>query len=396
MMNMKSDDLRIELIDTEEAFLAIEDEWDALIYKSINPSFYATYPFVYTAWKYFTSENDQLFILLVRRGVTLVGIAPFRIQRMKAGNVHLLRVMRFIAEWGGGDKPSIVTTEEPEHLWNRIFQYLSNEYTQWDMISIAEQPANSPVLYLSLSGNIGYSIRVVPDFTSFYVSITGTWEEYVKTRGKKTRHTWKNSRKNFFNLPERVCFQCVSDPENLPEGLERYIGIEQSGWKKNCDFSVGGSEKNKRFYEELLKHLAHKNMAAIYFLTSGTTDIAGAILYKHKSNAYLAQITYRQAYAEYSPGVILNTEILKTLFGMHYQEYDFLGFDGEGKNPFKKNWSTGTMQTITIQIYKKSFYMSIFMFLYINGNRLKNDLQRKVNAIITEHQIWKQAHITEQ
>jgi len=392
-MNMKSEELRVELIASEEAFLALNDEWDALIDKSINPSFYATYPFVYATWKYFRSENDQLFILLVRRGVTLVGIAPFRIESVKAGNIRLLRMIRFIAEWGSGDKPSIVMTEEPERLWDRIFQYLDKEYTHWDMIHLPSQPANSTVLNQKLLGNIWYSSRVVPDFTSFYVSITGTWEEYVKIRGKNTQRTWKNSSKKLFNLPEKVCFQCVEDPDTMPEALERYIIIEQSGWKKNCDHSVGGSEKIKRFYEELLTHLAHKNMAAIYLLTSGTTDIAGAILYKNKSTVYIAQITYRPTYAKYSPGVILTTEIIKTLFGTHYKECDFLGFQGEEKNTLKKNWSSGTLQTITIQVYKKSLCMYLCMFLYISRNRLLN-LKRKAIADMTEHQPSKRAQVT--
>ena len=68
-----------------------------------------------------------------------------------------------------------------------------------------------------------YSTMTVPNVTSFYVSITGTWEEYLKTRGKNTQRTWKNSRKKLFDLPEGVCFQCVEDPEILPEALKRFI-----------------------------------------------------------------------------------------------------------------------------------------------------------------------------
>ena len=394
-MNMKSEELRVELIASEEAFLALKDEWDALIDKSINPSFYATYPFVYTTWKYFRSENDQLFILLVRRGATLVGIAPFRIENMKAGNIRLLKVIRFIAEWGSGDKPSIVMTEEPERLYDRIFQYLNKEYTHWDMIHLPSQPANSPILNQKLLGNIWYSTRVVPDFTSFYASIIGTWEEYLKTRGKNTRKKWNKSRKKLFDLPEGVICQCLEDPETMQDALKRFIEIEQSGWKNNRDFSVGGSEKKIRFYEEMLIQLAHKNMAAIYLLTSGTTDIAGALIYKCKSTVYGAQITFRPTYAEYSPGVILNAEIIKTMFGTQYREFDFLGFQGDEKNPFKKNWSSGTLQTITIQVYKKSLCMYLCMFLYISRNRLIN-LRRKAIANMTEHQPSKQAQVTEQ
>jgi len=392
-MNTKSYELRIELIDSEEAFFALQDEWDALIEKNINSSLYATYPFVHTAWKYFRNENDQLFILVVRRGATLVGIAPFRIGRRKVGNIRLLRGiklrdLRFISEWGGGDKPSIVTIEEPEIMWDRIFQYLSKEYTQWDMMSLAEQPENSPVLNQRLLSNIWYSVRVVPEFTSNYISITGKWEDYIKTRGRNTRRYWKTRREKLFNLPEGVNFQCFEDPEILPEALKRFISIEQSGWKKDRDFTVGGNEINKRFYEELLIHLAEKKMVVIYLLTSGNTDIAAAILYKNHNIAYISKIAYRQEYADYSPGIILSAEIIKSLFGTHYEVVDFLGFRGEEQNNLKKNWSTGAFQTITIEVYKKS----VCTFLYMNGDKLKN-LSRKFIAITTGHQPSKQYEV---
>lgn len=95
-------------------------------------------------------------------------------------------------------------------------------------------------------------------------------------------------------------------------------------------------------------------------------------------------------YAEYSPGVILNAEIIKSLFGTHYKKCDLLGFRGE-ENSLKKNWSTGALQTMTIQIYKKS----LRMFLYMNEDTVKNTL-RKFKAIMTGHQPSEQTQVTEQ
>jgi hypothetical protein len=379
MIYNKCHDLRIECIDSEKDFVDLQYEWDALSEKSINPSLYAMYPFVYTAWKHYRNENDQLFILAVRRGATLVGIAPFRIESRKMGNIRLLkevyiRVIRFISEWGGGDKPSILTTEEPEILWDTIFQYLITDYTKWDLISLAEQPENSPVLHIRLLNNIRYSTKVLPESISYYISITGTWEDYLKTRGRNTRRYWKTRREKLLNLPEGVNFQYFEDPGVLPEALQKFLIIEQSGWKKNRDFSIGGNEINKRFYEELLMCLAEKKMVTIHLLTSTTTDIAAAIVYKIHDNAYIAKITYREEYSAYSPGIIMSSEIIKTLFDTNYKECDFLGFKGEEKNNLKNNWSTGTLQTSTIQIYKKS----LCMLLGMNGYKIKNLLRIKL------------------
>lgn len=384
MKNAPCDTLTIEVIDSESDFIALSDEWDALIEKSINPSFYATYPFVYTAWKHYHSEEDRLFILVLRQGATLVCIAPFRIGSVNVGNIRLLknvqlRVIRFIAEWGSGDKPTLVTTEKQERIWNRIFQFLDREFTEWDGIWLVEQPSESPIIDLNVGRKIWYTTLVVPNVPSYFISIRGTWEEYLNNRGKNTHRTWKNSRKKLFELPGKAGFHCVDNPESIQWALKKFIDIEQSGWKKNTPFSVGGNEKNKKFYEELLVQLAHKGMAAIYLLTLGTTEIAGMIVYKHKNIVYPAQITYYPKYAMYSPGVILNTEIIKTLFGTHYLEYDFLGLaEADEKNSLKKKWSTGSRKTMTVIISKRNLRMVLFM----EGNNLKNLLRNVVKFIL--------------
>jgi len=395
MMDHCCDALKIEIIDSDEGFLALKNEWNRLTEKSFNPSFYATYPFVFTAWKHYRGEDDRLFILVVRQGPTLVGIAPFRIGRVDVGNIRLLkgvqlRVIRFIAEWGSGDKPTILTTERPERIWDRIFQFLTREFTQWDGIWLVEQPVNSPILTRKAVRKIWYSTSVVQNVPSFYTSITGTWEDYLKTRGKNTFRTWKNSRKKLFELPGGAFFQYIDDPDSMGAALKRFIDIEQSGWKKDQVFSVGGNEKNRRFYEELLVASAYKGMVSIVFLIQGTTDIAGMIVFKFNTFVYGAKVTYCQKYSAYSPGVILNAEIIRTLFGTQYEEYDYLGFQKtDEKNSLKKKWSTGSRETITVIVNKRNVRMGLFM----HGTRLKA-LFRNIVRLIREPS--DKEHITQQ
>jgi len=369
MINTKYEDLRIERIDSEEAFQAIENEWDALIDKSINSTFYSTYPFVFTAWKHFRSETDRLFILAVRRNGTLVGIAPFTIQSMKAANIRLLRVIRFIADWGGGDKPTIVTTEQPGLVWERIFEFLNEEFTQWDGIYLGEQPGDSLVLDSRLFQQNGVSPLVVSASNSFYVSLTGTWEEYLNSVGKNTLKRWKKDRKKLFTIYDEVTVQCIEEQVDLPDALKRFISIEQSGWKKHYDFSIGGNEKQRAFYEELISSLAYKKMVAFYFLKTGSTDIAGELLFKSKTTVYSAHVAFNPAYADCSPGILLSTETIKAYIGMNYKEFDFLTLPNDEKNDAKKNWSTGSRKTVSLLIGKRKLRMGLFILGLVN--RLK-------------------------
>jgi CelD/BcsL family acetyltransferase involved in cellulose biosynthesis len=140
----------------------------------------------------------------------------------------------------------------------------------------------------------------------------------------------------------------------------------------------------------LLVALAHKEMVSIVFLIQGTTDIAGMIVFKFNTFVYGAKVTYCQKYSAYSPGVILNAEIIRTLFGTHYEEYDYLGFQKtDEKNSLKKKWSTGSRETITVIVNKRNVRMGLFT----QGTRLKTLLRNIVKII---HRPSEKEYIPEQ
>ena len=372
-MNKNIDSLTIEVINSEEALMTIEDDWNHLISESIDPSFYSTFYFVQIAWKHFNNKADRLFILLVKRDGEIVGIAPFRISIEKMSIISI-RVIRFIAEWGEGDRPKIVTTENEALIWNKIYHFFNNEFKQWDGINLAEQSVGTPILSQGFFHNKRYYSRFVPDTVSFYISIIGTWQEYLDNHKPKSRtKNWERNRKKLYNLTERVSVQSVEDSETMPDALERFIYMEQSGWKKNYTFSVGGTERQKKFYKDLITELAHKKMVSIYLLKLGIQDIGGWIMYKCKDIAYAAHTAYLPSYSKYSPGIFLLSELLRNQFGTHYKEVDLLGMQiKEGGQQYKKEWGTETRKTIGIKIYKISYRL----FLYSAGNRLKKMLKK--------------------
>lgn len=379
-MSRTLDSLTVEIIDSERKFTALEQEWDRLIAESDGSSFFSTFDFVHTAWKHFHGKADRLFILLVKRGERLVGIAPFMIKIRRIGGIPLIRAIKFIVEWGNGDKPTLVTTENPELIWTCIYRFLSTEFTQWESLYAMEQPMNSPLLKQPFFSEASYDSMVIQDSISFFVSLAGSWEEYKKNRSRNTRRNWSRYRKKLFALPYGINIHCFESSENLKEAIERFVSIEQSGWKKGCDFSVGGTTIQKKFHEELVLNLARKNMIGIYLLSSGNDDIAGVLIYKFKDIMYGGQITYNLEYAQYSPGVFLMVELIRQHFESHYKIFDFLGLQGEiPKNSFKRDWSTGEKETVKIMISKKN----IRVFLYNIGKKLQRFLKNDAFNLYT-------------
>lgn len=373
--NRDADALTIEIINSEKALEKIEDEWNNLISESRNSSIFSTFQIVKIAWKHFHSSTDKLFILVLKKDNKIVGIAPFKI-RIKKALLFPIRVIGFIAEWGDGDKPCIATTIESEEVvWHRIYQFLQNEYKKWDWIVLTEQPIDSIILKQDIFFNKRYYCRTHSDTLSFYTSLNGTWNDYLKNVKGKVRENWRRRSRNIEKLQDGIKIECFEDTESIASALEKFILIEQSGWKKNQNFSVGGNDRHKDYFRELMLDLARRNMVSIYLLVSGNQDIAASIVYKFKNILYAAHIAHKSEFSKYSPGVILNAEVLRLHFGTCYEELDFFGLHvKDSKQKHKSDWATGTRETVRINIFKKNFRH----FLYSAGKGIEKILKKMI------------------
>ncbi|MBP1694838.1 MAG: hypothetical protein H6Q41_26 [Deltaproteobacteria bacterium] len=345
--------MEIRVIDTEERLSSIEKDWNDLLAKKGKASFFSSFDYVRLAWSHFRRTSDRLFVLVLREGDAVIGIAPLRISRTLSWGIPM-RTVEFIATWEG-DRPEIVTLEDEDLVWGRLYEFLSTEFRGWDVIDLVEQAVDSP-------GNLRWKFfqdkrffcRVIPDSTCYYISLIGDWESYINRINAKVRSNWRNRAKRLRGLPEICRIECIENEDEVLEGLKRFIGIEQSGWKQGANLGIARDLMHKTFYEDLVVDLSRKNQVAIYLLKLGDKDIAGSVMYKFGGVQYERHIAYHPEYAAYSPGIILRTEILKSLFGTNYDECDLLGFrsNGDGQQ-HKLDWATGKRETVRTIVYRR-------------------------------------------
>ena len=380
--------LSIRIIDSEEDFINLEDDWNRLVSESTDPSFFSTFYFVRTAWQHYAKESDSLFILVFQREEKIVAIAPFRIrvQRQRGCKISI-RVIRFI-DWDG-DRPRLVTLEKEEIIWGKIYQFLKNEFKQWDMINLMEQSTDSAILRQGFFNNKRYFSKFGLETISYYISTQGTWEEYIKNRKRKVKENLRRRKKMLCLLSKDVSLECFENTKTIGEALNRYCSVEQSGWKKGASFSIGGIEGNRKFYESLIMNLVRNNMVSIYLLKYGEEDIAGKIIFKCKNISYSVQTAYRPSYSKYSPGTLLLVEIIKSLLENECKELDLLGMQRENERQnSKRDWATGVRETVRIRIYK----ISCRLILYAMAMRQKTfskKLRQRMRAVNLRQQFSK-------
>ncbi len=343
--------MKIRVVDSDREFDALEGEWNRLSEKTA-PNFFSSFDYIRIAWKHFRGPNDRLHILVLSEGPSVVGIAPFFIERCRIRRIPH-RAIRWIAVWEG-DRPRLLVDGREEMFWDEILRFLSREFLSWDVLDLIEQPRNGPEgRGWSFLARSGWYWEEEPDAIDYYVSLEGSWDEYLKGLGSDTRGQWRRKNRRLSSLPGGCAVERISDRSRMQDALDRFVRLERSGWKAGAGIGVAKDGRHLAFYEDLLARLSGKGQVVAYFLTGGGEDIAGWICFIHRDVVYFRHTAYAPAYAAYSPGILIQAEVIQELFRNAYRELDLLGMREDGSpTRHKTEWATGRRESIRLTAYR--------------------------------------------
>jgi CelD/BcsL family acetyltransferase involved in cellulose biosynthesis len=366
--------MKIRVVDTDSEFDALEESWNRLSDKT-TPNFFSSFDYVRTAWEHFRGPNDRLYILVLSEGPSIVGIAPFYIHIERYGKWEIpYRTIRWIAMWEG-DRPRLLVGENEEMCWIEIFRFLESQEHSWEVLDLVEQPMDGPEgRGWSFLPRFGWHWEKEPDTIDYYISLEGSWDDYLKGLGSETRNQWRRKARRLSSIPGGYVMERISDPKQMQMALDRFVRLERSGWKAEAGVGAGKDKRHLAFYEDLLVRLAGKGQATAHFLTSSREDVAGWICFNQRNVVYFRHTAYSPTYSAYSPGILIQAEVIQELFREAYRELDLLGMKEDGTVPrHKTEWATGRRKTIHLTAYRvRSRLLPLVIF-----KRLKRILTRR-------------------
>lgn len=277
--------------------------------------------------------SDRLFLLSLYDGPSLVGIAPLYIRHQRMHGIPV-RIIRFISTWQG-DCPTILSKVSKEAAWRNIVAFLESTFRDWEILDLFQQPAEGP------EGN-GWSFLFRSGWywesspgMAYSVSLTGSWEDYVKSLSSHTRKDWNRHCRKLSSTPGGYSVEWITDSGRIRNALSRFVVLEKSGWKADACIGLAKDERHLAFYEDLLLRLAEKGQALVGFLKTGGVDIAGVINFLYQDVIVGRHTTYSQKHKEFSPGMLLHAEVFRYGFQGSHREID-LGIEG---SHYKDRWA---------------------------------------------------------
>jgi Acetyltransferase (GNAT) domain len=102
-------------------------------------------------------------------------------------------------------------------------------------------------------------------------------------------------------------------PGAIAVALADFFALEARGWKGRAGTAAAGDDDLRRFVQAAATQLAGEGKAAVHRLLLDNRPIAAAIVLRSGAGAWFWKIAYDEAFARFSPGVLLTVVLTEEL-----------------------------------------------------------------------------------
>ncbi|HOX85844.1 MAG TPA: GNAT family N-acetyltransferase [bacterium] len=324
--NAGVDMVSAELCKTSDRFVALAPEWDALLPCSEINDIFFTHEWLTTWWQHY-GRTAHLFVILIREGKDLVGIAPLILEKRKIMGL----TANFLTNIGKqqSDLSGFILLKERPDILRAILQTLQEQRERWEVFSLHDVPRH---LFAAELNNIhtifDASARVLP-CEHYYIDTHGSWSDYYSALSKNLRKDL-HKKQNRLERLGAVRIKRYQGKEVDPNQIETIFQIQGHSYRPGL-FSCSD---DRDFHRALARIAAEKGWLDLTFLTLDDNPIAYryGFNYAHKYEDWITGFDNR--YFPYSVGKTLLLHLLQQCFGDNVHEFQFL----RGEEAYKTVW----------------------------------------------------------
>lgn len=337
--------ISVSEIRARAAFVALEEEWNALVRQTDDQIFYR-HEFI-RVWldNFAPGSNFRVLTLrdeageleavlpLVEQKVWMYGI-PVR-ELCAAANLHSCRFD--------------LVAKDPERAAAAFMAHL-DAAPDWDVLRLSDVPEGGKAYaLLERARESGHPVGTWESLRSPFISLPASYDAMQKSLDSKFR---ANVRRRRRKLEEKgaVTVERIEGGAGLAYALEEGFCLERSGWKGRGGTAIDQDEKTRGFYSELARTASHLGSLALYFLRVDGRAVGFHYALEYGGRYLLLKPAYDEAIRECSPGQLLLDEVLKSCIEKRLPEFDFLGPDME----WKRDWTSQVRPHHWLFIFRKN------------------------------------------
>jgi CelD/BcsL family acetyltransferase involved in cellulose biosynthesis len=365
--------LRTTVVTDEDGLRGLAAPWTRLEPTIPGLTVFQTHRYQ-AAWVRSFGLDRRLMIVCVLDDEQIIGIAPFQVTRVRVqGKVH--RQLSFLGAPWEVDRPRFLFERDVVACAETTAQALLACREQWDAIWFHEQDPADPALeaFCATLTRHGLLHGRVPSSHCPYLSLQGTWPQFLASKSQKFRKNLKTARSRL-QAAGPVQYQTHSgDARRLQELFAEYEELESRSWKAKEAVGVSQSVEHLRFYRHLIDRFGDTGRFVLRSLRVDDRLVAATFGLVHERTFYSLHIAHDASYSRFSPGTLLESLELEECFASDLDEYDFLG--GFLKN--KLRWTSQMRDTVEVHLYQRQpRLVATYAFYFVIKPPLKRMLSR--------------------
>ncbi|MBI4547778.1 MAG: GNAT family N-acetyltransferase [Ignavibacteriae bacterium] len=396
---VKSSSLHVQEIRDFEQLKSLEKEWNETLDKSKLPLLYLTHEWMVSWWKCLGKNGKQLFVLVVREGNEIIGIAPFMLVKERFLGAPVKKI-EFISMMKYADSPTncaasldFIIRDRYEQVIETIMSHL-NRY-RWHFIRLNPVPENSQTIKLLAQEALKHDFEYIkyPVSMNSVIDVDKSWKDYFLSLSKNFRKRLVNNEQKL-QQNIAITYRCVQSYEEMKEAFSTILDIEKRSWKWNAGVSINSAAFGD-FYKIFVEEASKKERISIWMMKFDEKYIAYDVTAGYKGTLETLKSSYDVAYRKYSPGHLLTLKEFEHFFQNGAQKINLLWGDFETK----KRWNVRLEPHDEIFIYHKNIYAKLLYLLMITFSfyhwqkkaiELRNRVARKLHILLKSSELTRQ------
>lgn len=247
------------------------------------------------------------------RGASLTGVMPLLVSP-SYGRIPVASVQNWRHHHHFLGTP-LVRAGEEQSFWAAILDHLDKAPWARNLLHIHSMAEDGAVHrgLAAAAGAIGRECAVVHRFTRAQLATNLSPQAYYEqSLRKKKRKELKRLENRLKELGE-VVTRRLSGPRDLGPWCNEFLALEQSGWKGDAGSALGCDVMTERFFRETVAGAFAAGRLDFVRLDLDGRAIAMLVNFLAPPGGFSFKIAFDEAYARFSPGVLIQIENLQVL-----------------------------------------------------------------------------------
>lgn len=317
--------MHFEIVNTEKQLIALREEWNDLLSRSVSNVPFLRHEFLTTWWSTLGggewSSGDLRLVLGRGEAGDLQGIAPLFAAEGDASTLRFLGTVE-IADY----LDLIVTPDLLPEFVHLIGQALEGDWEELDLVNI---PAVSPAVsawqnWAEANGHACQSTTLQPCPA---IALPESWQDYLARLEKKQRQELRRKIRNAQRAAGDLRLSLPSNQNQLEESLGEMLRLMRTDPRK-AEFL---SEAMQEQFITMALHAYEAGWLHLSLLRAGGKAISGLLSFDYEGRIWVYNSGFDHAYLDLSPGWVHMGMLIQWAIEHGRQAVDFLRGDEEYK-----------------------------------------------------------------